>query len=67
MTRSTFDRSISGWRKSSYSNDDGGACVEVADGVPGIVPVRDSKDLAQGILAIAPSSWTSLATTLKAR
>ncbi|MGK4580944.1 DUF397 domain-containing protein [Kitasatospora sp. HPMI-4] len=31
------------WRKSTYSNGQGG-CVEVADGYPGIMPVRDSKD-----------------------
>lgn len=31
------------WRKSSHSGG-GGACVEVADHVPGLVPVRDSKD-----------------------
>ncbi|MFC9428418.1 DUF397 domain-containing protein [Streptomyces sp. NPDC056987] len=30
------------WRKSRRSQGDG-ACVEVADGVPGVVPVRDSK------------------------
>ncbi|MFF4174543.1 DUF397 domain-containing protein [Streptomyces sp. NPDC001750] len=31
------------WRKSSYSNGDGGDCLEVADGHLGLVPVRDSK------------------------
>jgi hypothetical protein len=31
------------WRKSSYSEDDGGDCVEVAQ-FPGAVGVRDSKD-----------------------
>ncbi|MFJ7996760.1 DUF397 domain-containing protein [Streptomyces sp. NPDC096310] len=30
------------WRKSRWSQGDG-ACVEVADGFPGVVPVRDSK------------------------
>lgn len=29
--------------KGSYSNGDGGNCVEVASGFPGLVPVRDSK------------------------
>ncbi|MDN3061020.1 DUF397 domain-containing protein, partial [Streptomyces sp. SRF1] len=28
------------WRKSSYSNQAGGDCVEVVDGIPGVVPVR---------------------------
>ncbi|UJB43620.1 DUF397 domain-containing protein [Streptomyces sp. A1-5] len=31
------------WFKSSYSSN-GGNCIEVAANVPGIVPVRDSKD-----------------------
>ncbi|AJC57807.1 MULTISPECIES: DUF397 domain-containing protein [Streptomyces] len=31
------------WFKSSYSNN-GGNCIEVAANVPGIIPVRDSKD-----------------------
>ncbi|HZG04566.1 MAG TPA: DUF397 domain-containing protein, partial [Streptomyces sp.] len=31
------DLSTAAWRKSSYSNGDGGACVEVADGFPGVV------------------------------
>ncbi|AKA03697.1 DUF397 domain-containing protein [Streptomyces noursei] len=32
------------WIKSSYSGGNGGTCVEVATNVPGVVPVRDSKD-----------------------
>lgn len=35
---------LTSWRKSSYSNGEGGECVEVADGCPGTVPVRDSKN-----------------------
>ncbi|MEV7870356.1 DUF397 domain-containing protein [Streptomyces sp. NPDC088124] len=31
------------WVKSSYSDANGGQCVEVAEGFPGVVPVRDSK------------------------
>lgn len=31
-------------RKSSFSNESGGNCVEVADGFVNAVPVRDSKD-----------------------
>ena len=39
-----IDLSLAVWRKSSYSNGSGGACVEVARNLPGIVAVRDSKD-----------------------
>ncbi|MGW1280115.1 DUF397 domain-containing protein [Streptomyces tsukubensis] len=31
MRRPTFDLSAVTWRKSSYSNQDGGACLEVSD------------------------------------
>lgn len=31
------------WHKSSYSDGGDNNCVEVADGCPGLVPVRDSK------------------------
>ncbi|MFC9084498.1 DUF397 domain-containing protein, partial [Streptomyces sp. NPDC057062] len=34
---------LKGWRKSSYSNDQGGSCLEVLDDHPAGVPVRDSK------------------------
>ncbi|GAA2626043.1 hypothetical protein GCM10009863_46040 [Streptomyces axinellae] len=39
----SIDLSAAAWRKSSYSNQDGGACLEVADGFAAVVPVRDSK------------------------
>ena len=45
------------WRKSSYSNQDGGACLEVADNVTALVPVRDSKDPGRGVLAFGPEAW----------
>ncbi|TQJ52957.1 DUF397 domain-containing protein [Streptomyces sp. NBC_00080] len=45
------------WRKSSYSNQDGGACLEVADHHPSLVPVRDSKDPARGVLAFGADAW----------
>ncbi len=46
------------WFKSSYSNADGGACVEVAPGFS-VVPVRDSKDPSIGHLVVAPTSWSA--------
>ncbi|GAB2940328.1 hypothetical protein GCM10027280_30950 [Micromonospora polyrhachis] len=37
------DLSIATWRKSTRSGNEG-ACVEVADNLPGTIAVRDSKD-----------------------
>ncbi|MEU4715254.1 DUF397 domain-containing protein [Micromonospora purpureochromogenes] len=45
------------WRKSSRSSGNGGACVEVADNLPGIVCVRDSKDPTGPALVFAPAAW----------
>ncbi|UGQ10826.1 DUF397 domain-containing protein [Yinghuangia sp. ASG 101] len=53
------------WRKSSSSNQAGGDCVEVAEHASGTVPVRDSKDVARGLLAVSASSWASLTDALK--
>jgi hypothetical protein len=57
--RTTPDLSTAAWRKSSYSNGDGGDCVEVADGFPSIVPVRDSKDPQGPALAFPAEAWTA--------
>ncbi|MFB7127078.1 DUF397 domain-containing protein [Kitasatospora sp. NPDC056273] len=45
-----------GWRKSTYSNN-GGSCVEVADGYPGVMPVRDSKDPEGSALVFPVKEW----------
>ncbi|MFF4214337.1 DUF397 domain-containing protein [Streptomyces sp. NPDC001796] len=45
------------WHKSSYSNSDGGQCVEVAKDLPSVVPVRDSKDPARGTLLFEAAAW----------
>ncbi|MFD2764567.1 DUF397 domain-containing protein [Micromonospora eburnea] len=47
------------WRKSSRSGGNGGSCVEVADNLPGVVLVRDTKDPEGGTLHFTPSSWRS--------
>lgn len=47
------------WRKSTYSGGGGGeSCVEVADGFPGVVPVRDSKTPDGPVLMIGSAAWT---------
>lgn len=45
------------WRKSTRS---GGVsnCVEVADNLPGIVLVRDSKDRSGPVLTFNPAAWS---------
>ncbi|SBT68214.1 protein of unknown function (DUF397) [Micromonospora sediminicola] len=45
------------WRKSTKSGSNGGDCVEVADNLPGVVGVRDSKDPTGPALVFAPESW----------
>ena len=46
------------WRKSSYSGDQGGDCVEVAE-LAVAVAVRDSKDPAGPVLALAPAAFAT--------
>ncbi|WP_406305372.1 DUF397 domain-containing protein [Streptomyces sp. NBC_00885] len=46
------------WRKSSYSSEEGGECVEVAVR-PTRVHVRDSKDTTRAALAVVPTAWTA--------
>lgn len=45
------------WRKASRSSTNGGACVEVADNLDGVVYVRDSKDRGGPVLTFAPDAW----------
>ncbi|MET8255963.1 DUF397 domain-containing protein [Micromonospora sp. NPDC005553] len=45
------------WRTSARSTDSGGNCVEVADNLPGVVLVRDSKDRSGPVLTFAPAAW----------
>ncbi|MFI9153059.1 DUF397 domain-containing protein [Streptomyces sp. NPDC053367] len=47
------------WRKSSYSNTDGGNCVEVSDSLPSLVPVRDSKDTTRSPLLFGAGAWSA--------
>jgi hypothetical protein len=53
------------WRASSYSNAAGGDCVEVADGFPGAVPVRDSKNPAGPVLRFRAAAWSAFVDGMK--
>jgi hypothetical protein len=46
------------WRKSSYSNPDGGQCLEVSDALPALVPVRDSKNPGRRALVFSDGAWS---------
>ncbi|NGO70740.1 DUF397 domain-containing protein [Streptomyces boncukensis] len=56
------DLSSASWRKSSYSNADGGNCPAVADGHPNaLVPVRDSKHPHGPVLLFPAAAWAAFA------
>lgn len=61
-----IDLSAATWRRSSYSNTNGGECVEVADGYTDLVPVRDSKAPTKPALTVSTASWLPFIQALKA-
>ncbi|QOV38661.1 DUF397 domain-containing protein [Streptomyces ferrugineus] len=46
------------WRKSSYSGDQGGNCIEIAETTTAVA-IRDSKNPAGPILALGPAAFTT--------
>ncbi|MFS4106909.1 DUF397 domain-containing protein [Streptomyces sp. PD-S100-1] len=52
------------WFKSSHSNPDGAACVEVAR-TPATVHVRDSKEAQGPQLAFSLRQWTAFIDTIE--
>ncbi|MEU9108518.1 DUF397 domain-containing protein [Streptomyces xanthophaeus] len=67
MTEHTISdaSTLSGWRKSSYSGTDAGSCIEVLDGYPFGVPVRDSKTPHGPALLFPPDGWSSFVEAVK--
>jgi hypothetical protein len=53
------------WRKSSYTNNGEGACVEVSDGYHAGVPVRDSKNPTGPALVLPAPAWVAFVTGVK--
>nr|MDT0659676.1 DUF397 domain-containing protein [Micromonospora sp. DSM 115978] len=53
------------WRKSTKSSDNAGACIEVADNIPGRVLVRDTKDRDGGTLTFNPAAWSAFVQGVK--
>ncbi|WP_306320857.1 MULTISPECIES: DUF397 domain-containing protein [unclassified Streptomyces] len=55
---STRELANAQWRKSSYSGNTGGDCLEVATRTPtGTIAIRDSKDPALGHLQVTPRAF----------
>ena len=52
------------WRKSSYSGNSGGNCVEVGSAAP-LVAVRDSKDPDGPKLMFSPDEWRAFAAGIR--
>ncbi|MFI5722863.1 DUF397 domain-containing protein [Streptomyces cyaneofuscatus] len=53
------------WRSSSYSNTNGGECVQVSDDFPGLVPVRDSKNPTGPALVLRAAAWSAFVSSVK--
>jgi Domain of unknown function (DUF397) len=53
------------WRKSSYSGNGGGDCVEVAGNLTAFVLVRDSKDRNGPRLALSDHAWSAFVEGIK--
>jgi len=51
------------WRKSSYSDANGGNCVEIS--YDGVILVRDTADRDGGTLAFTADAWQRFAAGLK--
>ena len=58
------DLSTVTWHKSSYSGGGGGDCLEVADGHPTLVPVRDSKNPLGPKLVFRADAWSAFVDSL---
>lgn len=56
------------WRTSTYSNAQGGSCVEVAN-TPGTIGVRDTKQARQGdartVLSFTSDAWRAFLDTVR--
>lgn len=65
MTTYDTDLSRAVWHKSSFSNGNGGDCVEVADLGNGHRAVRDSKDPSGPVLRFTPAEWAAFTTGVR--
>lgn len=53
------------WRKSSFSGNGGGNCVEVGTGLPGRVAIRDTKRHEDGMHVVSCEAFAMLLADVK--
>lgn len=61
--RSTPKFSEASWRTSTYSGGNN-ECLEVADSIPHLVPVRDSKHPNGPVITFTPDAWRTFISRL---
>ncbi|MFF9406282.1 DUF397 domain-containing protein [Streptomyces anandii] len=61
----TPDLTTAVWRKSSHSDGGANNCLEVADGYPTVVPVRDSKIPDSHVLIVGTAPWARFVAAVK--
>jgi hypothetical protein len=61
--RTTPDLSGARWRTSTYSGGNN-ECVQIADNIPHLIPIRDSKHPAGPVLTFPRAAWQSFVTQL---
>ncbi|MEV6617187.1 DUF397 domain-containing protein [Streptomyces sp. NPDC051051] len=61
----SIDLTAASWRKSSYSNQDGGACVEVSHDFAAAVPIRDSKVPHGPVLVFPAAGWATFVSAVR--
>ena len=61
-----IDLSCAVWRKSARSTSGNGGCVEVADNLPGVTAIRDSKRPEDGAHVVDRAAFAAFLADLKA-
>lgn len=61
-----MDNTDLAWRKSSFSGNNGGGCVEFAPLPDGGVAIRDTKDRTQPALHYTAQEWTAFLAGVRA-
>ncbi len=59
------DLAQAAWRKATASQNNGG-CVEVADNLPGIIAIRDSKHPARGAHVVTETAFAEFIAAARA-